>query len=111
MNQYRCETCKFFGKPPNLRGYYGYCDIIDTKENSRELTEEEIKIHSNMGCASHSDFQSERDKVLEDHIESYIERIRVSSKSLKHAPLRKIISVSLLITAEHYEELRQAGEP
>jgi hypothetical protein len=57
----RCETCNHYEPPPNLRGYFGYCNI-DT-EISMELTEIEISIHKKMGCASHS---ASSDKVLEE---------------------------------------------
>jgi len=48
---------------------------------------------------------------LEEHTSSYVGRIRRSSKSLKNAPLKHIVAVSLLIAAEYYENLRkQEGE-
>jgi hypothetical protein len=45
MNQYRCETCKCGCT---------YREIPAQRAFTRD-----------MGCASHSDFQSERDKVLD----------------------------------------------
>jgi hypothetical protein len=112
MNQYRCETCDY--RSDRKRGIecpYDKEEVYYKLKEEMSFPRGAWLFTSVVGCASHSDFRSERDKVLEDHIEPYIERIRVSSKSLKHAPLRKIISVSLLIAAEHYEKLRQAGEP
>ena len=56
MNQYRCETCKNYedddGKSAcNIREEWISTDVWNW-----------IKV---VGCASHSDFQSERDKVLD----------------------------------------------
>lgn len=85
-HKYRCETCKYFGNPPpNLRYWYGYCDLIDNKQNSRDLTEEEIKIHNLMGCASHSecveDFVSLAGKMEEvirkDEREKLLNKLRI----------------------------------
>ena len=58
MNQYRCETCK------NRKGVYDipFCDCWDKKI---PITKYGMDLISHIGCASHSDFQSERDTVLE----------------------------------------------
>ena len=55
MNQYRCETCK------NRKTIYGEyaCEVV-----SRKMTKCFYEWVTKVGCASHSDFQSERDKVL-----------------------------------------------
>ena len=55
MNQYRCETCKNYedddGKSAcNIREEWISTDVWNW-----------IKV---VGCASHSDFQSERDKII-----------------------------------------------
>jgi hypothetical protein len=61
MNQYRCETCKTccpynFNKSDDEREF-------DFDERIRYGN---IRLHTKKkGCASHSDFRSERDKVLE----------------------------------------------
>lgn len=44
-----CKTCGWYGLPPNLNGWYGYCN----NGIMRELSENEIKIHEQMGCASY----------------------------------------------------------
>jgi len=65
MNHYRCETCKHrWGNdkcPIKLTDIYGGTNIY-----------KELKyVIDSCGCASHSDFQSERDKVL-DELERWI---------------------------------------
>jgi hypothetical protein len=54
MNQYRCETCKncdcqYYSYTPGEPG----CTVIASKHD----------FTANKGCASHSDFQSEWDKI------------------------------------------------
>jgi hypothetical protein len=59
MNQYRCETCENFSCifcPKRLRKE-GTIIIYHSKP---------ALFTAEYGCASHSDFQSERDKVLEE---------------------------------------------
>jgi len=60
-NQYRCETCKKEHHYADM-GYRSQVLICEGEElsiNCENFTE-------CRGCASHSDFQSERDKVLDD---------------------------------------------
>jgi hypothetical protein len=53
MNQYRCDNgCKYFEQH--------YCNFLHDR-----LANIEIVHIERVGCASHSDFQSEREKVLE----------------------------------------------
>ena len=60
MNQYRCNNgCSHLVK-------YDFCSVV--RDYVREDEESWI---SKVGCASHSDFQSERDKVLDE-----VQRIR-----------------------------------
>jgi hypothetical protein len=54
MNQYRCEICKLWDY---------HCPLYGGKIKSLENVIEAMAI---VGCASHSDFQSERDKVLDE---------------------------------------------
>jgi len=61
MNQFRCETCKY--KHPHL---IGGCKP-DCEKSSWLLTNETIEVIEEVGCASHSDFQSKRDTVLDDY--------------------------------------------
>jgi len=91
MNQYRCETCK------NRKTIYGEyaCEVV-----SRKMTKCFYEWVTKVGCASHSDFQSERDAVLERlHIwfENYCEGNE---------------DPDLWMAFLHAERtLRQAGEP
>ena len=66
MNQYRCETCSFKVKSRHTQGGI----IIDCDKYDLALKyfnhQELINI---IGCASHSDSQSEREKVLDEVIE------------------------------------------
>ena len=60
-NQYRCETCKKPHKVPDglsRQPHFFCCD--------EELPYDTAVVTTIRGCASHSDFQSERDKVLDD---------------------------------------------
>jgi len=52
MNQYRCETCNHKDN--------GWCELLN-----RILYFNESDFISEVGCASHSDYQSERDTVLD----------------------------------------------
>ena len=60
MNQFRCETCKY--KHPHL---IGGCKP-DCEKSSWLLTNETIEVIEEVGCASHSDFQSGREKLLDE---------------------------------------------
>jgi len=67
MNQYRCETCKHYDKD----NFLWRCGYISKKFNvaitTGELDNEVFRyIQSYVGCASHSDFQSERDTHWRD---------------------------------------------
>jgi hypothetical protein len=90
MNQYRCETCK------NRKGVYDipFCDCWDKKI---PITKYGMDLISHIGCSSHSDFQSERDKVL-DILDEWL-------NSDDHLSLYK------WEVREKIRELRQAGEP
>jgi hypothetical protein len=62
QNKYRCETCGYY-QTHHIKS----CDLIE-----RMLDTGEIALISKLGCASHSDFQSERDKVL-DELDTYLD--------------------------------------
>jgi hypothetical protein len=66
MNQYRCETCNHCKKD---LGWLPYCI-----KNGRRLQTTFTDMFGETGCASHSDYQSERDTVLEwmNQLEGYI---------------------------------------
>ena len=58
MNQYHCETCEHLhvtdkGMPP------------DCEKTNHWLTESDRKLMKEVGCASHSEFRSEKEKVLD----------------------------------------------
>jgi hypothetical protein len=69
MNQYRCETCQY-----NLKAKAEPPYIWCSKSEELLVGRNAQKIISVVGCASHSDFQSERDKVLDDVI-SHLEKL------------------------------------
>jgi len=100
MNQYRCETCK------NRKGVYDipFCDCWDKKipitKYGMDLishigcTKYGMDLISHIGCSSHSDFQSERDKVLDildewlnsdDHLSLYKWEVREKIRELRQA--------------------------
>jgi len=54
-NQYRCETCNHLASDRR-----NYCNFLKNEIHSSPLIFIEL-----CGCASHSSFQSERDKVLD----------------------------------------------
>lgn len=89
MNQYRCETCKF--KDYDI-------EHICTYKGSTVMTDRTIRFIAVRGCASHSDFQSEREMVLDelcktcqfcdDRFDEYcgncvVESARVKSRQVK----------------------------
>ena len=57
MNQYKCETCKH--REDITDAFY---NTIWCKKHDEAINPSTINL---VGCASHSDFQSERDTVLE----------------------------------------------
>jgi len=57
---YRCETCKV----PKNPDFPKYCPIIEHWVGI-DYPLEISRIINKVGCASHSDFRSERDKVLD----------------------------------------------
>ena len=77
------------------------CDIL---ANGFTLTTKE-----EVDNAGAEDAKASREWVLDEpHINQYVERIRKASKAMNtECPLKNIISVSLLIAAEHYEKLRE----
>jgi hypothetical protein len=61
MNQYRCETCK-----NHIYERETYCDFCIAKPLIKyRIVPNEMYIINHLGCASHSDFQSERDTIFE----------------------------------------------
>jgi hypothetical protein len=90
MNQYRCEKCTFHTIP---------IDEID-RCKGEPITIGEFEAYQKRGCVSHSDFQSERDKVL-DEIIGMFDNGNYNG-----------VTVKQMIAGKFKErELRQAGEP
>ena len=98
MNQYRCETCTHNKTQPNTILYR--CAV---RKNRITLTES-VWI-DDMGCASRSSYQSDRDKVLDgdwvrDKFFEWVNsRERPPSLYACEQQWKKLV------------ELRQAGEP
>jgi len=99
MNPYRCETCSYHP----LHGKILKCpyDGAGIDEQIYYTLKEEMRLPraaelftSIVGCASHSDFQSERDKVLDE----------LEKRITEEEP------VFLFTILGYIKELRQAGE-
>jgi hypothetical protein len=96
MNQYRCDlSCKYFDDSDEENKVFDliYCKKIkgDIEPTFREVSKE-------VGCASHSDFKSERDKFLKRMLEC------ISQYEMLPNGMDFVIEDLLA-------ELRQAGEP
>jgi hypothetical protein len=120
MNQYRCETCKFHYPPygcesvvleslERIPGEDAVCpwQIIEINEgkgwegDSEPIEFEQLEaITALVGCASHSDFRSERDKMLEDIIGMF-DNGNYNGVTVKQMIEGKFKEI----------ELRKAGEP
>ena len=63
MNQYRCETCKKDGcdNHPDAYNHYEQFDY-----RIAGIIKDNQKMFGKYGCASHSDFQNQKEKVLDD---------------------------------------------
>ena len=92
MNQYRCETCKKPHKVPDglsRQPHFFCCD--------EELPYDTAVVTTIRGCASHSDFQSGWDTVLDE--------------VLQLPQRREQPNGSMYIYVNDVKALRQAGEP
>jgi hypothetical protein len=99
MNQYRCETC-------TKQGCHYHPNNNYWKDLSNGLLHFFYDSIDNVGCASHSDFQSEQDKVLEK-LEGWVE-----SELKKDYTIEDIRQYGFSSVLVKLEELRQqAGEP
>jgi hypothetical protein len=95
MNQYRCETCKHNGNR--------YCEVFNYRLNSSEIDTLEV-----FGCVSHSDFKSEREKVLDELKRDLKTRFISSSNQWSKGRNSGLLECCNIID----EYLRQkAGEP
>jgi len=96
MNQYRCETCKYTHDGSNCPAIQMFIGNMREERIIREIT-------SKIGCASHSDFQSERDMVLDT------DSVLAVLKKRYHNEMA-ILDYIEMIECE-VMALRQAGEP
>jgi hypothetical protein len=106
MNQYRCETCK---KRTTIScPIQDESDYYKVKEYVTAPTGWEI-LTSVIGCASHSDFQSEREKVLDEAIE-YWEQVIEHGRGVSY---NHPITYEWMYrgVVDYLKQLRQAGEP
>jgi len=121
MNQYRCDNrCKYFDNSDETNHCFGLIFCTKHQMLVEPIFQEESKT---LGCASHSDFQSERDKVLDNLIEKLNNRSAehhlfmelLESKEETNIELWRIQDQRLYALDEVYkwvEELRQkVGEP
>jgi hypothetical protein len=105
MNRYRCETCKHFKRILIGDNQVHVSDVCDITNG--DLFYPKLQIQWT-GCASHSDFQSERDKALEAAV------VRLKEHLLWDIPhvIYYGIEHSIEAIEKLKEELRQqAGEP
>jgi hypothetical protein len=104
MNRHRCETCKNYHYIEGLVGWDD-CDLMKQK-----LSSSNMEFSRAMGCASHSDFQSERDKTLDEGLlylaTGILVLMRDGIPSKKEDVIKSISELSLLA-----KQLRQqAGD-
>ena len=123
MNQYRCETCEHMKTHTSKGGlpFEERCEVSGYPPRDK-IFENKLAC---VGCASHSDFQSERDKVLEGR-----KLYRCNSDTCSDSggvcilciPDMDFASPTSCVNPETFtdngdepdckwEELRQAGEP
>jgi len=118
MNPYRCETCSYHP----LHGKILKCpyDGAGIDEQIYYTLKEEMRLPraaefftSIVGCASHSDFQSERDTVLELLRLKYVEFLNHPCPELadKYDHCCDAEWCGLCTLDEVLAELRRAGEP
>ena len=105
MNQHRCETCKNCNKNPN-DDYF--CLVMND-----EIDFTNFEHTAKVGCASHSDYQSERETVLGD--EHYRNALSLCDNLLVHLEDNDItylqIKKTVALVKKELQKFRQAGEP
>ena len=105
MNQYRCETCEHLIN-------HDFCLIVRDY-----VCEDEENWIKRVGCASHSDFQSERDDLLDklEQLGKMLPTIPNSAacdrEALLYIPACTVNKMNKIIGEWMKEELRKAGEP
>lgn len=72
MNPYRCETCKKPHLVPDGLSRYPHFFCCDQEMPSDTATSTEIR-----GCASHSNFKSDREKMLDELIKWMLEQTNI----------------------------------
>ena len=121
MNQYRCDNkCNLFeDKPGQLQppkeqegDWIGWCHL---RSGNLLVLRSTYDLICYFGCASHSDFQSERDKVLNNKLASRYKALLVQCMDTIEDIRRKYtIATKSCKSCSAYdlcEELRQAGSP
>jgi len=108
MNQYRCETCKHRFTPD-------YWKDGCNRFGKTFMSDDEMRFISTYGCASHSDYQSERDKVLDAvfaSMDTFFGNIPMDSHIIQWAISKQDSFVTAaMATYLESRKLRQAGEP
>jgi len=99
MNQYRCETCGFKQNLGDDETPVYYCNKAAEINVILQCPMADAEF---MGCASHSDFQSERDKVL-DKFEAFAKYVYTQSTDSQ-------LCDSALSIRDEIKELRQVKE-
>ena len=107
MNQYRCETCT----RRDQKGY-GWCRYANAHVNPPNCVSAIAEFTSRCGCTYQSDFQSERDKVMDEFVLITKHEYRLLEWVFgKLDEGRYSDALAEIITGvEQREELRQAGE-
>ena len=101
MNQYRCETCEHRFTPD-------YWKDGCNRFGKTFMSDDEMRFIFTYGCASHSDYQSERDKVLDKLIKMYQrEEHLVGMMERKEFADGQLFEINYILKT--LWELRQAG--
>jgi hypothetical protein len=114
-SRYRCNNkCKFFEDTPGqlqpqkvqAGDWIGWCHL---RSGNLLILNSTYDLICYFGCASHSDFQIERERVLDEAIKKLQTILEDPNKSLpwKIAPLSQTIALLNDLKAD----IRQAGEP
>jgi len=102
MNQYRCETCRKKCRITVIDAEDGK-SISFNPQDPFEKTLWFVQGISQVGCASHSDFQSEREMVLNEL--QYKLRRKMQCAPSQHTMILDMKDVDAI-----FIELRQAGD-
>ena len=105
MNQYRCETCMNLKCIWNHENPHAYSGIFPKRKKTLAAAWAN-NFMVKVGCASHSNFQRERDKVL-DELDMYLD-----GELERASQFNAMGTFALLEVKRKIKGLRQkAGEP